>query len=117
MAGAAPTCLGSAEADLDETVLLGRAGFFLMGGRKGVGGPANTFRDAGRTNIPEPIGQSKYRSPPTLPSFLPDASSSSTPTQTPGAKAVWPAKRMMASRPSLSWTLRPSASSDKDMLP
>lgn len=64
------------------------------------GGWAITATAAGRTNMPLPMSQSKYRSPWTLPSFLPEPSSSSTPTQTPGAKAVSPTKRTTALRPS-----------------
>lgn len=65
------------------------------------GGWATTATAVGRTNMPFPMSQSKYRSPWTLPSFLPEPSSSSTPTQAPGAKAVSPTKRMTALRPSV----------------
>ncbi len=37
MEGAVPTCLDSEAEPLDETVLLGRAAFFLAGGRNGAG--------------------------------------------------------------------------------
>lgn len=66
----------------------------------------------GRTNMPWPMAQSKYRSPWTLPSFLPLSSSSSTPTQSPAAKCVWPTKRTTPSRPSGSRTVWPGAKSD-----
>ena len=46
--------------------------------------------------------QAKYRSPFTLPSFLPLASSSSMPTHRPAAKAVSPTKRTVPLSPSLS---------------
>jgi hypothetical protein len=65
----------------------------------------------GRTNIPRPISQSKYLSPLTLPSFLPLSSSSSTPTQSSEANRVCPTNRTVAMRPSLSWTVWPTASS------
>lgn len=75
------------------------------------GGWATTATAAGRTNMPLPMSQSKYRSPWTLPSFLPDPSSSSTPTQAPGAKAVSPTKRMTALRPSARRTTCPGTNS------
>lgn len=75
------------------------------------GGWATTLTAAGRTNMPLPMSQSKYRSPWTLPSFFPVPSSSSTPTQRPGAKAVSPTKRMMALRPSARRMTCPAARS------
>lgn len=73
------------------------------------GGWAMTATAVGRTNMPLPMAQSKYRSPWTLPSFLPVPSSNSTPTQTPGAKAVSPTKRTTALRPSARRTTCPAA--------
>jgi len=96
-------------------MLLGRAGFrpgaaaaALDDGR---GGCASTVTVVGRTNMPWPMGHSKYLSPCTLPSFLPVSSSSSTPTQSPAANRVWPTKRMMPFRPSLRRMVCPAASS------
>lgn len=54
----------------------------------------------GRTNMPCPGSQSKYRSPWTAPSFLPVASSNSRPIHCPSAKWVVPMKRTVACRPS-----------------
>ena len=65
----------------------------------------------GLTNMPYPIGQSKYRSPWTLPSFLPVFSSNSTPIHSPTWKLVWPANRTVALRPSLSFTVCPGLKS------
>lgn len=65
----------------------------------------------GLKNIPRPISQSKYRSPCTLPSFFPLPSSSSTPTQSPGAKCGCPTNRITAIRPSASCTVWPTSSS------
>ena len=96
--------------------LLGRAGFFTAGfaaaGGGGGGAWAMMVMVLGRTNIPYPMAQSKYRSSLTLPSFFPVGSSSSTPIQSPGAKSVWPKKRMRPLRPSGNWTVWPAASSD-----
>lgn len=61
-----------------------------------------------RKNMPWPGLQSKYRSPWTEPSFLPVASSNSTPTQRPSAKEVSPMKRITPTRPSLSSTTWPA---------
>lgn len=80
------------------------------------GGWAMTATAVGRTNMPLPMSQSKYRSPWTLPSFLPVPSSSSTPTQTPGAKAVSPTKRTTALRPSARRTTCPAATSRSTIL-
>lgn len=67
-----------------------------------AGGAAWTEATAvGRTNIPRPGGQSKYRSPCTDPSFLPESSSNSTPIHSLAAKCVCPMKRIIAVRPSL----------------
>lgn len=54
-------------------------------GACGAGGASSTTltTPVGRINRPNPGSQSKYRSPCTEPSFLPVASSSSTPTQSP----------------------------------
>ena len=86
---------------------------FLMPVGFGAGGGWSMIEviAASLTNIPLPISHSKYRSPLTLPSFFPPLSSSSTPIHSPGANSVWPMKRMVAVRPSLSSTVWPTASS------
>lgn len=66
----------------------------------------------GRTNMPLPMAHSKYCSPLMLPSFFPEPSPNSTPTQAPGANIVSPTKRTIASRPSARRTVCPTARSD-----
>ena len=67
----------------------------------GFGGDGSSnVTAAGRTNIPRPVGQWKYRWPCTAPSFFPEVSSSSTPIHSPVAKCVLPTNRTTAGRPS-----------------
>jgi hypothetical protein len=76
---------------------------FFAGTAAGLGGGCSMMVTAvGRTNIPLPMSHSKYRSPWTLPSFLPLSSSNSTPTQSPAAKWGCPIYRTVAKRPSVS---------------
>jgi hypothetical protein len=79
------------------TILLGLDVFFTVGAgfAAGLGAAATSVTAVGRTNMPFPGAQSKYRSPWTAPSFLPSPSISSTPTHSPVAKLVVPAKRTM----------------------
>ena len=70
----------------------------------GVGCSRIFYTPVGLMNMPWPGSQSKYLCPWTEPSFLPDWSSNSRPTQSPGANSVDPAKRTVAVRPSPSWT-------------
>lgn len=74
----------------------------LLGGCLGarVGCSMTVTTTAGRTNMPKPGSQSKYRSPWTVPSFFPVGSSNSTPIQSPSAKWVAPTYRTVAWRPS-----------------
>ena len=96
----------------DPVTLLGLAAFLTPAGFAAGGGWSMIeVIAANLTNIPLPISHSKYRSPLTLPSFFPPLSSSSTPIHSPGANSVWPIKRMVAVRPSLSSTVWPIASS------
>ena len=67
---------------------------------------------AGLKNMPYPCSHSKYLCPLTEPSFLPVASSSSTPTQSPVWKVVVPTKRTVAIRPSFSSILWPTTRED-----
>ena len=76
---------------------------FILGAGFGVGW-SMMVATLGLMNIPYPCGQAKYRWPWTSPSFFPVASSSSTPTHSPVAKWVLPAKRTVAVRPSESST-------------
>ena len=61
----------------------------------------------GLMNMPCPGGQSKYRCPCTAPSFFPEASSSSIPIQSPGAKWVLPMNCTVALTPFESSTVCP----------
>ena len=95
------------------TTLLGLAAFFTDAAAGLGGGACSTMvMVVGRTNIPLPISQSKYRSPRTLPSFLPLLSSNSTPTQSPVWKWVSPMYLTVARRPSGSSTIWPTCRSD-----
>lgn len=64
-------------------------------------------RTVGLVNMPCPDGQSKYRCPCTAPSFFPEASSSSIPIQSPGAKWVLPTYCTVALTPFESSTVCP----------
>lgn len=68
--------------------LLGLEVFFTGTGAAfgGGAGCAMAMTAAGFTNMPRPGSQSKYRSPRTLPSFLPLSSSNSTPIHSPAEK-------------------------------
>mmetsp|Transcript_65419 Transcript_65419/g.153997 ORF Transcript_65419/g.153997 Transcript_65419/m.153997 type:complete len:421 (+) Transcript_65419:72-1334(+) len=67
-----------------------------MGGEAGGDGHSPFFWTAvGRTKIPCSGSHVKYTSPLTLPLFFPDFFSNSTPSQSPGANFVGPAKRTM----------------------
>lgn len=90
------------------------APFALPFGRgTGVGvDSSTTLATEGLTNIPWPSGHSKYRCPCTAPSFLPEASSSSIPIQSPGAKRVLPTNCTVALTPFESSTVCPSWKSE-----
>lgn len=77
-------------------------------GALGFGSSMMRATPIGRKNIPWPGFDSKYRVPCTEPSFFPDGSSNSTPTQRPSAKAVSPTKRIIPMRPSLSSMIWPT---------
>ncbi len=67
----------------------------------------------GLMNMPCPGGQSKYRCPCTAPSFFPEASSSSIPIQSPGAKWVLPTNCTVALTPFESSTVCPIWKSER----
>lgn len=72
----------------------------------GAGAGSSTLETRWR-NIPWSGSQSKYRLPWTEPSFFPEASSSSTPIQSPSRNRVSPTNRTVAMRPSPSSTMAP----------
>lgn len=76
-----------------------------------VGRSITEATTVGRTNMPNPGSQSKYRSPCTEPSFFPESSFNSTPIHSPSAKLVAPMYRTVACRPSVSVTTQPVDSS------
>lgn len=77
-------------------------------------GSARIVAAVGRINMPRPGSHSKYLCPLTAPSFLPEKSSNSTPSQSPSAKCVSPTKRMTASFRSFpSSIVCPTSNSDK----
>ena len=69
----------------------------------------------GRRNMPWSCSHSKYRFPLTEPSFLPLASASSTPTQSPVWKWVGPKKRIVAMRSSFNSIVWPTESEEAFM--
>ena len=74
-------------------------------------GASTTESATGRKNMPWLGAQSKYRCPCTAPSFLPSASESSTPTQSPEAKCVDPTYWTVPRRPFCNFTVWPISKS------
>ena len=86
---------------------------FPFGRAIGFGVASSTIlRAEGLMNMPCPGGQSKYLCPCTAPSFFPDASSSSIPIQSPGAKWVLPMNCTVAWTPVESSTVCPAWKSE-----